>query len=124
MDFARSQAIKIYPILICLIFLSSGCGGADSGNSANMATKSAIGVPILDIESPDLVSETNGNEVFIKGSTDRDQVFVGNQVIQAIDGDFAATIPLKEGINIIPVEAGNGNTTTTINIKVTKNNYE
>lgn len=117
-------ALQSYVLIITLVFLGFGCGIKDDNKNETGKEVKKAGIPMLDIDSPDLSYETTDNDVLVKGTTDQDWVFVGNKIVNVSSGSFQTMITLAEGLNIIPVEAGNGFTTTTINLKITKYIYE
>ncbi|MBD3281531.1 hypothetical protein GF391_02180 [Candidatus Uhrbacteria bacterium] len=83
--------------------------------------KKQSSIPILDIIEPGLATTTRAESMIVKGETDQEKVYVANQAFDVINGEFAARVDLKPGLNITTIEAGNGFTTTTINLQIIKN---
>lgn len=106
------------------VVFGNGCrevtNSSQSPQINHKAKSTASGIPMLDVTHPSLATSTSAESIQIKGETDQDTVYVANKAITVQSGEFATSVDLKTGLNIISVETGNGFTTTTISLQITK----
>lgn len=121
-------SITVLAIALVTVF-GNGCMDTRTVQTSLMDGVSAsrekqTNIPILDILEPKLTTSTTAQSMLIKGETDQEKVFVANKRVDVTDKEFTARVDLKKGLNIMLVEAGNGLTTTTISLQITRNHYE
>lgn len=75
---------------------------------------------MLDIASPSLITTTTKDKIEISGTTDQEMVYILNTPIKTPSGAFSSMVVLDKGTHMVPVSAGNGLTTTTISIQITR----
>ena len=109
-----------FVFLIVALFIMFGAGCLDVEELAPPSKLSVSGVPMLDIIAPELVTSTSANKIQITGSTDQKQVFINKMPFDVLDGVFSALVVLESGEHNIPVSVGNGLTTTTISLLITR----
>jgi hypothetical protein len=113
-----------FAILIIALFMVFGAGCEDLGlnDEPVVETKKEVklGIPMLDITEPGLTATINEEQLRIVGETDQEKVYIMNAPFDAPGGTFDAIILMDPGVHDVPISAGNGLTTTTISLKITR----
>ncbi|MDF1497435.1 MAG: hypothetical protein P1P90_05250 [Patescibacteria group bacterium] len=108
-------------VIAMFVVFGGGCLQVEDVARDNSPQESKTsGIPMLDITSPDLISTTTEDNLKITGTTDQPKVYVSDVPYDAPSGAFNAVVILKNGEQTIPVSVGNGLTTTTISLLITR----
>jgi|GEM_PF-1711550 len=111
-------------ITLFVIFGGMGCNQKiDDLNKADVVKKYS-GIPLLNIEFPGLSAEIYSETVRIQGETDQEKVFIMGAEYDVMNGKFDVALSLDLGEHLVPVWVGNGLTTTTISLQITRKSYE
>jgi len=112
-----------FAILILALFVVFGAGCEKLGledKIEDTPKQSKSGIPMLDIIEPGLTATIIDDKLRIVGTTDQKEVYIKNMKFDAPEGRFDAIVLMDVGLHEVPVSVGNGLTTTTISLKITR----
>jgi hypothetical protein len=101
-------------ILLSLVIIVAGAGCASS------ARPSMPALPVVNIESPANGTITASSSVQVVGQSNVPTIFVDGRVVDVPAGQFVVPVHLVEGTNPIEILAGNGYTSTSLILNVTR----
>jgi len=103
---------KVLPLVLLLAGFGAGCA---SPAKPNMPT-----LPEIKIESPTNGSVTSSSNVLLIGQSNVPAISVNGQPFDASSGRFAVRVLLLEGSNSFEIIGGNGYTSSSLILNVTR----
>lgn len=97
--------------LVALACLGAGCG-------RTAAPTEILTLPEVRIERPANEFKTTNASIDIVGSSNRPEIVVAGTSHLVIDSAFSVPVELAPGRNMIPIQAGNGYSTTTLHVTI------